>query len=59
EWTHSLQGRAGRGGQHHIDQICAGVRRFYAEIMAGLRSVESLPEDIRPAAVEPEVSGTD
>ena len=55
EWTHSLQGRAGRGGQNHIDQICAGVRRFYAEIMAGLRSVESLPEDIRPSAVESEV----
>jgi len=47
EWHKSLEGRSGRGGQAHLSQICAGVQEFYSELMAGLRSVDILPAEIR------------
>lgn len=45
EWHKSLQGKAGRGGQTHLAQICEGVHEFYSEVMAGLRSVDVLPRE--------------
>ena len=46
EWHKSLEGRGGRGGQAHLSQICAGVHEFYSELMAGLRSVDVLPNEV-------------
>ncbi len=58
EWHRPLEGRAGRGGQTHLEQICAGVHEFYSEVMAGLRSVDALPAETTrrsssPSAMEP------
>lgn len=45
EWHRPIEGRAGRAGQNHLEQICTGVHDFYTEVMAGLRSVETLPSE--------------
>lgn len=47
EWHRSLEGRAGRQGRTHLDQICEGVHDFYSRVMAGLRSVEVMPTESR------------
>ena len=46
EWHKSLSGKSGRGGQAHLEQILEGVHEFYSEVMAGLRAVDTLPQDV-------------
>ena len=51
EWHKSLEGRSGRQGREHMKQICEGIREFYSRVMAGLRSVESMPVQTPPPPV--------
>ena len=48
EWSKPIGGKSGRGGITHLENICSGIDRFYTEVMAGLRSVDSLPQTANP-----------
>ena len=43
EWHLTLEGRSGRQGREHLKQMLNGLEEFYARVISGLRSVETMP----------------
>ena len=52
----TLQGKAGRRGHNHLEQIRDGMSEFYSQIVSGLRSVEAMPARTK---ISPEATYTE
>jgi hypothetical protein len=50
EQSVSLEGRPGRGGRNHMEQIVSGMRQFYGKAAQGLREIVIMPEVMKAPA---------
>jgi len=57
EWHLAIEGRSGRKGQEHLRQVLKGMQSFYGHVIAGLRSVETMPVQARVSRVQPDAMG--